>query len=478
MPGTEIPRRLSALLALMTLWLLPAEAHAHGALRGSEPAAGARLTDAPRRIRLTFNEPPVPAFTRISLRAAGDLVALGPVRIVSDTVVIAEITGALSPGAHTIAWQIAGADGHPVRGELTFTIAPGATGLGASVDAGTGESGARVHSPPHARLPTGHHASPAAGTATFHAASPAFVAVRVLLYIALLTVVGAATFRQLVLRRGLADASADPARLAAELRAATIGMWAARITGVVAVLRLLAQSYAMHGAAALDASLLMTMVTRTLWGWGWMAQLGAAVVAERAFHRARGSSGSMPAGPARGSWSVATVAAVVMAATPSLASHAAAAPRLAPVAILADMLHVLCAGAWMGGLGLLLLAGVPAVQRTSAHRLDAAAGLVRAFSPVALASATILAVTGTFAAWLHIGTFGGLWATSYGRMLLVKLGVLGAVGALGFINWRFVVPQLESRAGVRWFERSGAAELGFGAVVVVVTAILVALPTN
>lgn len=469
--------RLPAVLALLALLLVPAAAHAHGVLRRSEPAAGARLTEVPRQLRLTFNEPLVPAFTRVTLRAAsGDLVALAPLRIEGDTIVVADVTGALAPGAWTIAWQVAGADGHPVRGEVKFTIAAGAAGLDQPGDSIGGEAGALVPAPAQPGPPAAHHHPATTSETAFGAESPAFVAVRSLLYFALLVVIGAVAFRQVVLRRGLADPAHRTLHDTAELRAAAIGVWAARATVVIALLRLLAQSYAMHGADLLDATLLTTMVTQTLWGWGWVAQVVAALVAERAFHGAHraGASG----GATGGAWSLATAAAVVLAVTPSLASHAAAAPRLVPLALLADSLHVLAAGAWMGGLLLVLLAGVSSILVADRARLGPLGSLVRAFSPVALTAAAVLVITGVFAAWLHVGTVGGIVATTYGRVLLLKLGILAAVGALGFVNWRFVLPLLESHTGVRRFTRSGAAEVGVGALVVLVTAVLVALPTG
>jgi hypothetical protein len=60
----------------------------------------------------------------------------------------------------------------------------------------------------------------------------------------------------------------------------------------------------------------------------------------------------------------------------------------------------------------------------------------------------------------------------------MKLAILGGVGAAGFFNWRFVLPRLEQEGGLRTLSRAGVAELTFGALVVVVTALLVALPTS
>lgn len=467
-----------AAVALLALLLFPIAAHAHGVLRRSVPAAGARLDEVPRQIRLTFNEAPTLAFTRVALRAAtGADIRLASVRIETDSVAVADIVTPLAPGEYVIAWQVAGADGHPVRGEFRFSVAPGAAGSAPATDSIGGEAGALVPAPGAPATPAAHHAPRAADTATFDAESPAFVAVRALLYFGLVVTIGAVAFRGLVVRRGPIGPEAAAIRADATHRAATIGMWAARVTLLASALRLLAQSMAMHGDEALALPLVGTMVTQTLWGWGWVAQVLAAIAAERAFHRARRDTAATRASAPTGAWSIATAAVAVLAVTPSLASHAAAAERFMPAAVVADALHVVAAGAWMGGLALLLLAGLPSA-RAAERRLDAFAGLVRAFSPVALAAAATLAVTGTFAAWLHIGTLQALTSLPYGRVLLIKLGTLAAVAALGFVNWRFVLPVLHSDAGLRRFRRSGMTELAVGALVIVATAVLVALPTK
>ena len=103
---------------------------------------------------------------------------------------------------------------------------------------------------------------------------------------------------------------------------------------------------------------------------------------------------------------------------------------------------------------------------------------MRAFSPVALACAGVVAVTGVAAAWWHLGALSALWTSAYGRTLLLKLGLLTLVAAIGAYNWRRVRPTLGHEPGARRLQRSSAAELAVGALVVTVTAVLVATPTH
>jgi hypothetical protein len=50
------------------------------------------------------------------------------------------------------------------------------------------------------------------------------------------------------------------------------------------VLRLHAQSFALHGGArGLEPALVGTMLTRTLWGWGWLLQAAGTALALAGF---------------------------------------------------------------------------------------------------------------------------------------------------------------------------------------------------
>jgi putative copper export protein len=79
--------------------------------------------------------------------------------------------------------------------------------------------------------------------------------------------------------------------------------------------------------------------------------------------------------------------------------------------------------------------------------------------------------------WLEVRELGALWSTAYGRTLLVKLALLLPVALLGAYNWRRVVPALEAEGGAARLRRTATVELALGALVLLVTAVLVATPT-
>ena len=475
-------RVVLALAPLAALAVVPTAALAHGALKSSLPAAGAHLAAAPTELSLTFTEAPELTFTRVALTGpGGTAIALAPLRTApgSSRTVLTAIRGSLVAGTYTVAWQTAGADGHPVRGRFSFVIAPGAQGLGAAGtpplagDTVRGEAAAGVPAPGQAPAPAGHHdpVSTPEGPG-FDAESPAYVAIRWATYAALMLVLGAVAFNALVLGFLRRKQNPDSPMLApASARAAQVGWWAALALAVVALLRLFAQSYALHGAAdALNPGLAGAMLSRTVWGWGWLLQALGAVVAALGFRSAQRGG--------RAGWAIAAVGALLLAFTPALSGHAASAPRLTALAILADGAHVIGAGGWLGSLLVVVAVGVPAAMRLAeSERGRAVADLINAFSPTALAFAGLVAATGVFAAWLHLGAVSALWQTTYGKTLLLKLAILSVVAGTGAYNWLRVRPALGDAVGAQRIRRSAGVELVVGVAVLVVTAVLVATPT-
>ncbi|MDQ3428234.1 MAG: CopD family protein, partial [Gemmatimonadota bacterium] len=420
------------------------------------PAAGARLRTAPTELRLTFSEVPELTFTRLTLLGpAGDTVRLRPPALAGGDAhtVVAAIDEKLPAGQFAVIWQTAGPDAHPIRGRYTFTVATDGT----ADTAGAGETGAGVVAPGQARPPAAHHPSNTVdtdGSTSFGAESPLFALVRWVLYAGLLLVVGTVVFHRVVLGRVRRSGGGTNALVVANAssRAATLGLLGGGVLLIAVAARLVAQSYAVHGAAgALEPGLVVSMLTLTVWGWGWLLQLGGTVLALASFTAVRTS-------PASG-WVGAELAAVLLSFTPALSGHAVSTEGWVPAAVVADGLHVLGAGAWIGTLLLVVVVGLPVVLRLEpSQRGPAAADLINAFSPVALSAAGLLVLTGLLAAWMHAGTLPALWQTGYGRTLLLKVGVLTVVVGTGAYNWRRVRPALGDEAGARRIRKSATVE--------------------
>jgi len=466
--------RLAIIVALSAVTAVTAGAH--GKLKSARPARGSQLSVAPTELRLEFTESPEVALARFELVGPdGKAIELGPLTRADQLgrTLTADIRAALTNGTFTVKWRIAGADGHPVSGSYQFSIAAPATGLSqpnapitappaTAAGAANPDSMSMMHHDPQ-QMPEGDG---------FGVGSVGYIAIRWLLVSGLLIVIGAVAFRYIVLKVLLRSARQHTLLIdTVSGRAALAGLLAAAVVGLAALLRLVAQSYAMHGSAEAWAPLLMiTMLTRTIWGWGWLLQLAGMLVAVAGFAMARRGSSH--------GWTVAALGTLMLAVTPALSGHAVSAPTWTTPAVLADTLHVIGAGGWLGSLLMLIGVGIPAaMQLEEPARGPAVADLVNAFSPTALFFAGISGITGVFAAWLHMGSFSALWQSAYGQTLLVKLGILSVVAGTGAYNWLRVKPTLGSIEGARRIRRSGNVELVIGVLVLVVTAVLVATPT-
>jgi copper transport protein len=139
----------------------------------------------------------------------------------------------------------------------------------------------------------------------------------------------------------------------------------------------------------------------------------------------------------------------VVVLTLSLLSHAAASPAAA-LAVPLDWLHLVAMIAWLGGLIPLAFA-INTAARNADEGKDAPdqamplALLIPRFSRLTSVCVAILTLTGIYNYTLQIGTLDLLAATSYGRALLIKLGLFGALLLLGGLNLFVLSRQLRRR---------------------------------
>jgi copper transport protein len=97
---------------------------------------------------------------------------------------------------------------------------------------------------------------------------------------------------------------------------------------------------------------------------------------------------------------------------------------------------------------------------------------VNSFSPLALASAAIVVVSGLIASWVHLEHLSALWQTTYGQLLLAKLFLVAITFTIGAYNFRRVQPQLVHEVGSARLRRSATIELSVGFLILLVTGFL------
>ena len=293
---------------------------------------------------------------------------------------------------------------------------------------------------------------------------------RWLTYLAIMLLVGAAVFGPIT-RRAFAGPGAG-SEIAALCRRTGLrwGLIGSLVFLLAATGRLYAQVLAfLFPGDPLTMADVGTILFDTSWGARWLVQFGAGLVAAVGFFLARRG--------VRAGGSVAVIGAIATAATLPLTGHAVAASWHWSITWPLQALHVLAGATWLGSLLVLVLVAFGVTAGADAEtRERTVADLVAVFSPVAMVGVGGAMVLGTVLSVSYVGSWPALWQTTYGLMLLVKIALLGMTALLGAYNWR----QLRSRLGTpgsagRLFQ-SARLELLVGALLLAVTAILVALP--
>ena len=187
----------------------------------------------------------------------------------------------------------------------------------------------------------------------------------------------------------------------------------------------------------------------------------------------------------RASQCVGAMVATTLLASLAWAGHAGAplgAQR--PIHLTADAAHLALAGLWPGGLLPLTCFLVRAWRSNEPSLLLATGAITRRFSALSLLVAGALAATGSMNSYFLVGSFGALVASSYGRLLVLKLFLFLIMVGLGAWNLLRLKPQLKSagksndqqRTALRKLMRNVIAELCLGTLIVLIVGALGVTP--
>lgn len=441
-------RALAVAGALLAVLLIaPAGARAHALLVETVPQRGATLREQPRQVVLRFSESVEGNFGALRVfDAKAKRVDVGrafhPGNSGSRLAVV--LKPGLPDGTYVATYRVVSADSHPVSGGLVFSVgAPGAVAT-PTVSALIGDS--------------------SAGPVT----QAAFGLARGLIYLATALVLGGLIFLLCIWLPALrlaagagqewADASQAFARRTRRLLLGGAALGVA--SGLTAIVLQGATAGATSAWAALEPSVVGDVLgTRFGQIWG-VRVLAFAVLAGVLAHALRGlrqragaaalqrvalgAEGLAAPGLPRVALALAALPAAFLALAPALAGHASV---QSPVALLfpLDVAHVLAMSAWIGGLIALLFALPAATRRLqSSDRTRLLAAVLLRFSPLALSCVVVLLVTGTIQAIEHVGSCNALLSTGFGRAVVIKVVLIGALIGLGAVNRRRVVPRLRA----------------------------------
>lgn len=112
---------LTVIVAVLCVLLPAAPAAAHNSLGGSDPADGAQVDKPPARIRLSFLSRLDPKTTTVTVTGPDNVPAAGGAPQFDGS----RVTVPFAPGPagrYTVAYQVASGDGHPVKGDVQFTL--------------------------------------------------------------------------------------------------------------------------------------------------------------------------------------------------------------------------------------------------------------------------------------------------------------------------------------------------------------------
>jgi copper transport protein len=347
------------------------------------------VATAPKRIQLNFGESVEAALGAIRLFDSGgreiDVSASRhpagrPESVVADV-------PELGNGSYVVAWRVVSADSHPVNGAFTFVV-----GTGGASGSARGLVSKLVNS-------TGSHT----------------VGV-------LLAVVRWAGFAAIALAiGGLAFAAAM--WRGAPLPRARRGLERAAAAGVVVSLLAIAFQGAYAAGLGIGSVVRPSLwwdVATTRFGHAHLVRvvLFAAVIGlARTWERMR-----------TGGWrATAVLASIGLALTVSFAGHADTGRWIA-LGMSADVVHVLAFSVWIGGLWALL---AWALRDGEDADVTAAAGR---FSTSALVAVVLVAISGGLQGWRQVGTLGALTSTTYGWLLIVKVGIVVVVVGVAVVS--------------------------------------------
>lgn len=115
---------LAVFVGLLTVLIGGSPAHAHNVLTGSNPADGAEVAEAPEAVRLTFLARLNPEQTTVTVTGPDGQPAFTGAPVVDGSAV--DLAFEPGPaGKYTVDYNVLSADGHWVKGALSFTLTVG-----------------------------------------------------------------------------------------------------------------------------------------------------------------------------------------------------------------------------------------------------------------------------------------------------------------------------------------------------------------
>jgi putative copper export protein/mono/diheme cytochrome c family protein len=255
------------------------------------------------------------------------------------------------------------------------------------------------------------------------------------------------------------------------------GLGLALVSGAAWLVLLSAEIAGQSLSATLKDGVAGTVFTQTQFGRAWQARLalGGLLAVALLLDRAK-----IPAPRIR--LGIAAALAAALMASLAWAGHGAADEGVSgDIHLLADVLHLTAAAAWLGALVPLAYVFVAAFRSDETPDLHVAADITRRFSTLGLISVGTLLITGVINTWFLAGDIPALVGTDYGRLLLIKIALFAAMVGVASVNRQRLTPRLtlgsdRARAALLQLARNSVIETGLGLIILVIVGRLGAIP--
>lgn len=437
---------VAVLLAVSLALLLPGTSEAHAILLRSDPAKDAVLSVAPDQVRMWFSEPLNPTFSTVAVVNEANQRVDQRDAVVSPsdpTEMDVTLQPHLPAGVYVVVWRTDSTDdGHVLVGSFLFTMArpdgtvptlSGGTVPGQNVLGGSN--------------PTGLYTGQLDGPTFFNLIMITLVELGAVFWVG-------AEFWQLFV---ILPSAEDNDELSASNRQAQ-QRYARRFALPTLLVLLLANVGMLIGQAvnitggrwdtALAPSLLVPLVTSGNFGTFWLTRMIVLTLATRLalyrlqLYRSQRET-SLRVVNAVLPWANVLLGLAFFIAM-TMSGHAAAVSTNARVyALVADWLHLVAAALWVGGMLYIATSYLPVIRRLPvAERACSLVTVLPYYSPWAIAGVVLMAVTGPFSATVHLASWEQLLSTAYGRALVVKILLVGALLVTSAIHVLLLRPRL------------------------------------
>ena len=429
-------------LALCLAFIFPAVASAHAILLRSDPAKDAVLNVPPKQVRMWFTEDLNPAFTTAVVVNANNKQVDKHDAHVSPTdtkEMDVSLTPNLPPAVYIVIYRTDSADdGHILRGSFIFTVAqPNGTVPtlnGNSIPGQNVLGGGNL---------TGQYTGQLDVPTSFNLVMVTLVELAAIFWVA----------GQLWLMFVLQLAPAEDAGLK-EIHQQVQQRFERRWSIPTLLVLLLANIGVLIGQAlsitggqwggAFAPQLLGRLVSSGRFGTFWtLREVVIAVALVVALymlftkHRPQLVNNILP--------SVNLLLGLMLFIAITMSGHASAvSSNIVVYSIVLDWLHLLAAALWVGGMMYIATTYLPVLKRRPiAERAHSLITLLPRYSPLALAGVFIMAISGPFSATVHLSSLQQLFDTAYGRALIVKSLLVGALLITSAIHVLLLRPRLK-----------------------------------